>query len=147
MMRQQLTSYLLAGILIGVVLLSNSTTDDVISLGFDSTLSEDWKGRYENYSDYYEIKFEDDNAYLSASSHNSDCFIVRRIKVDIVEYPYLNWSWRAQALPENGNESQKENCDVAASIAIVFNKSKILPKSIKYSWSTTLEENLSLIHI
>ena len=66
--------------------------------------------------------------------------IVKKIEVDIVKYPYVNWSWRINTLPTNGDESIKSTCDVPASISFVTNKVRLLPKSIKYSWSTTLEK-------
>ncbi|NNE25302.1 MAG: DUF3047 domain-containing protein [Saprospiraceae bacterium] len=119
----------------------DSTPKDIIHIGFETPLSDEWKGRYDNFKDFYQIQTEENKPYLSARSENSDCFIVKRIEVDLAEYPYLNWSWRANTLPVNGDESQKAYCDVAASIAIVLNKSRILPKSIKYSWSTTLADS------
>lgn len=55
-----------------------------------------------------------------------------------MEFPYLNWKWRAKSLPASGDESEKEYCDAAASIAVVLKLSKWRPRSIKYTWSTTL---------
>jgi len=105
---------------------------------FSTGLSSNWKGRYPNFQDIYQIKTENNNHYLSAKSINSDNLIVKQIEVDLVKYPYLNWKWRANTLPKNGAESVKENCDVAASIAIILNTSRFFPKTIKYSWSSTL---------
>lgn len=105
---------------------------------FDNALSESWSSRYNDYESIYQIKQEEGNDYLAASSTNSDNFIIKQISVDLVQYPYLNWKWRARTLPIDGDESVKDKCDVTASISIVLNKSKFLPKSIKYSWSSTL---------
>ena len=79
------------------------------------------------------------NRYLAAQSLDSDMFILKKIKVDLVEYPYLNWKWRAKEFPMNGDESVKNFCDAAASISVVLKLSKWRPKSIKYTWSTSLE--------
>jgi len=79
------------------------------------------------------------NNYLSAKSLNSDMFILKKLKIDLVEYPYFNWSWRAIDLPLYGDESIREFCDTPASIAIVLKLSKWRPRSIKYTWSSTLE--------
>ena len=67
--------------------------------------------------------------------------IIKKIKVDITEYPYLNWKWRANTLPVKGDESIKSTCDHAASIALVVNKNRFIPRSIKYTWSTTLKKD------
>jgi len=113
-------------------------TDRVAIDNFDDALSESWRGRYSDFATTYTIKSEADNRYLAASSEKSDNFIIKAIKVDISQYPYINWRWRARTLPVAGDESVKNKCDVTASISIVLNKSKLLPKSIKYSWSSTL---------
>ena len=108
---------------------------------FEKGLTEDWKGRHAGHESIYQIKTEADNKFLSAKSFNSDNLIVKKVEVDLVEYPYLNWKWRATTLPKNGDESVKAHCDVAASIAVTLNTNQLLPKSIKYSWSSTLEKN------
>ena len=128
---------------------------------FNTPLIDNWQGRRQNFQDLYQIKTENNNPYLSAKSINSDNLIVKKIEVDLVKYPYLNWKWRANTLPKNGDESIKAKCDAAASIAVILNTSRFFPKTIKYSWSTTLEKDsltespfafwpaqcLSLIHI
>ena len=108
---------------------------------FNTKLEENWKGRHQNFKDIYQIKTENNNQFLSAKSINSDNLIVKKIEVDLVKYPYLIWKWRANHLPENGDESVKQYCDAAASVAVILNTSRFFPKTIKYSWSTTLEKN------
>jgi len=108
---------------------------------FEMGLTDEWTGRHTGHEVIYQIKTQKDNQYLSAKSTNSDNLIVKKIEVDLVEYPYLNWKWRATTLPKNGDESVKASCDVAASIAVILNTNQFFPKSIKYSWSSTLEKN------
>lgn len=108
---------------------------------FNNDLKYSWQPRNKNNQAEYRILSEKDNSYLHANSIDSDNFIIKQIEVDLTEYPYLNWRWRVHDLPVNGNESVKEHCDVAASIALVLNKSRIIPKSIKYSWSTSLDKD------
>jgi len=108
---------------------------------FNEDLESDWRGRDKNFDEIYSIIEEEDNSYLSANSRITDNFIIREINVDIVEYPYLNWKWRARTLPKDGDESVKKYCDVVASLAVVLNASRIIPRSIKYSWSTTLKKD------
>lgn len=108
---------------------------------FNTNLAQNWKGRHSNFEDIYQIKTENNNPFLSAKSINSDNLIVKKIAVDLVKHPYLNWKWRAHHLPESGDESVKQYCDAAASVAIILNTNRFFPKTIKYSWSTTLEKN------
>lgn len=65
--------------------------------------------------------------------------------INIYETPILSWKVRAHSLPENANEDSSDRNDSVASIYIVFDFGRValfkkVPKSIRYSWSTTLEE-------
>lgn len=107
---------------------------------FSKTLDNNWKGRSCGFEKIYNVKESNGNKYLAAKSIASDNFIIKEITVDIVKYPYLNWKWRVNTLPIGGDEGRKETCDVGASLSVVLNNSKFCPKSIKYSWSTTLKK-------
>ena len=108
---------------------------------FEQKDLKDWHGRVDQFEDIYKINSTEDDSYLKASSIGSDNFIIKKLDVDLVKYPYLNWKWRANTLPVNGDESEKQHCDIAASINIVLRASKWRPQTIKYTWSSTLDKN------
>lgn len=108
---------------------------------FDKETLTDWHANKGEITEVYNIQTEGAERYLQAISEDDDLFIIKECKVDLVQYPYLNFSWRAHELPEQGNEYQKETCDIAASVYIVIKASKWRPRSIKFTWSTTLPEN------
>ncbi len=60
--------------------------------------------------------------------------------LDIHETPLLRWNWRIHNIPEGGDENSNNKNDVAASVYIVFDTSRILfqtvPVSIRYTWSS-----------
>lgn len=65
--------------------------------------------------------------------------------INIYETPILSWKVRAHRLPQNANEDSKDKNDTVASIYVVFDLGRValfkkVPKSIRYTWSTTLEE-------
>ena len=65
--------------------------------------------------------------------------------IDIFETPILSWKVRAHELPENANEDSSDRNDSVASIYVVFDMGRValfkkVPKSIRYTWSTTLKE-------
>lgn len=65
--------------------------------------------------------------------------------IDIYETPILSWKVRAHELPENANEDSSDRNDSVASIYVVFDMGRValfkkVPKSIRYTWSTTLQE-------
>ncbi len=113
---------------------------------FSTRLDSSWNSKSDNPEKVYQLTSAEDSTYLSAHSVGlDDNFLIKEIEVDLVKYPYLNWQWRAHTLPENGDESQKQTCDVAASINVVLKASKWRPKTIKYSWSSTLKQD-SITH-
>lgn len=123
-----------------ILLASNPITKEEVMWvdNFESNKISNWHGRASDFDKIYKIKSTADSSYLSASSFGSDNFIIKKVKIDITEYPYLNWKWRANTLPQEGDESQKSTCDMAASVIVVLRASKWRPQSIKYTWSTTL---------
>lgn len=60
--------------------------------------------------------------------------------LNIHETPILKWDWRIHKIPEGGDEDSNHMNDVAASIYVVFDTSKIffqtVPVSIRYTWSS-----------
>lgn len=108
---------------------------------FNSEELSDWHVNKGQISEVYNLDQDSTDRFLSAVSKNNDLFIIKECKVDLVEYPYLNFSWRAHELPTAGNEYEKSTCDIAASVYIVLKASRWRPRSIKFTWSTTLPEN------
>ena len=98
----------------------------------------DWNLRRASELKEYWVEADSTGQYMAARTVASDMMVVKEIDVDIVKYPFINWRWRVHELPTAGDESVKEVCDAPASIAIVTGASRIIPKSIKYTWSTTL---------
>ncbi|MDX1617533.1 MAG: DUF3047 domain-containing protein [Balneolaceae bacterium] len=65
--------------------------------------------------------------------------------IDIYETPVLSWKARAWELPENANEESDSRNDAVMSLYVVFDFGRValvkkVPKSIRYTWSTTLEK-------
>ncbi|MGD8747886.1 MAG: DUF3047 domain-containing protein [Balneolaceae bacterium] len=72
-----------------------------------------------------------------------------RPDINIYETPILSWKWRVEKLPERGNEEDDDFNDTAASIYVVFDMGRValfkkVPKSIRYTWSTTLKKGTQL---
>jgi len=105
---------------------------------FENETMSDWHGRASDFKEIYQINSLPDSSFLTAQSKGSDNFIIKKVEIDLVKYPFLNWKWRAKILPTDGDESKKSKCDMAASVIVVLRASKWRPQSIKYTWSTTL---------
>jgi len=66
--------------------------------------------------------------------------LIDKKEIDIYETPILKWDWRIFDIPEGGDEDSSSQNDVAASVYVVFDTSRILfqkvPVSIRYTWSS-----------
>ncbi len=105
-----------------------------------------WYSQTKKYSkQVYSIKSESyhgkKNKYLQAKTAKYAEFLAQKINIDIVKYPFLNWKWRANHLPIKGDESVRKFCDASASVYVVLSMSKIKPRTMKYTWSTTLSKD------
>jgi len=73
--------------------------------------------------------------------------LINKDDVDIYETPVLTWKWRIRNTPDGANEDDKN--DVAASIYVVYDMGRValfkkVPKSIRYTWSSSLPEGTEL---
>jgi hypothetical protein len=57
---------------------------------------------------------------LTMVSDQSSFGIKRAVKINIREYPYLNWTWKVSKLPTGGDVRKSETDDQAAQIYLAF---------------------------
>lgn len=99
----------------------------------------------------YTIEEENGNKYLHYEDTNArhlNIPLLKREGLNIHETPILSWKWRVDKIPEGGNEDKGPN-DVAASIYVAFDMGRValfkkVPKSIRYTWSSTLSKGTEL---
>jgi len=99
----------------------------------------------------YRIEKENGNKYLhyeGTSAKHLDFPLVNKNGIDIFKTPILSWKWRVSQIPEGANEDDNSKNDAAASIYVVFDMGHVLfkkvPKSIRYTWSSTLKRGTEL---
>ena len=85
----------------------------------------------------YRIAEEEGNRFLYAYANNQDVQIGLEFAFEPSDYPILRWRWRATKLPSGANERAKRTNDSAAAVYVIFD-SGILPRAIKYVWSSSL---------
>lgn len=86
-----------------------------------------------------QLRKEGDAFFLHLISDDQSAFGIRReLKVDISEYPYLNWRWKAVKLPVNGDVRKAETDDQALQLYIVFSPrgfpAKLNTRVLGYLW-------------
>lgn len=99
----------------------------------------------------YFIEKEGSNKFLKYSgmkARHLNFPLRNRPNLNIYETPILTWKWKVTDLPEGANEDKDDKNDTAASIYVVFDMGHVLwkdvPKSIRYTWSSTLPEGTIL---
>lgn len=79
---------------------------------------------------------------LKARSDDSASALAKKQRLNLAEFPYLNWSWRIEATLDSGNERLKSGDDYAARVYVIFNAG-ILPwqiKAVNYVWAGRMEK-------
>src|SRR5262245_20408026 len=85
----------------------------------------------------YRVAEENGNHFLHAYADKQDVQIGLTRTFQSKEFPVLQWRWRVQKLPAGGDERAKKTNDSAAAVYVVFDSS-VVPRAIKYVWSSTL---------
>lgn len=109
----------------------------------------------ENY--LYEVVNSNDNNFLRFEGKEAKHINLPLINgdqdniygINIYKTPILSWRVRAHRLPENANEDNDDYNDSVASIYVAFDMGRValfkrVPKTIRYTWSSTLEEGTEL---
>jgi len=83
---------------------------------------------------------EDGGEYvLRAFADGTASGLVRKVKFDAKELPWLSWRWKVTKLPEKGDVHYKETDDYAARIYVVFpHFLRWRTRTISYIWAAKL---------
>ena len=112
---------------------------NIIPVGeFSKGRLDEWLSKKFVNETFYSLITVDNNTILKAVSRNSASGLIKKIKIDIEKYPFLNWSWRIEKqLINTLDEKQKSGDDYAARIYIVV-KGEIAfwnTIALNYVWS------------
>lgn len=100
----------------------------------------------------YEIIEENGNKFLKyegTQAKHINYPLANKDKINIYDTPVLSWKVRAWQLPKNANEDSDSRNDAVMSIYVVFDFGRValfkkVPKSIRYTWSSTLAKGTEL---
>ncbi len=85
----------------------------------------------------YQVAEEDGNRFLRAYAEKQGIMIFLARAFQPKTFPFLRWRWRATQLPPGGDERAKRTNDSAAGVYVLYG-SRMMPRAVKYVWSTTL---------
>jgi hypothetical protein len=107
---------------------------DKIPATYDEPIKSEYK---------YEVTEENGNKFLryeGSDAKHLNFPLIDKKQINILETPVLSWDWRIFDIPEGGDEDSSSQNDVAASVYVVFDTSRILfqkvPVTIRYTWSS-----------
>ncbi len=86
----------------------------------DSSLPEGWKLKTWAGSADFDTVSTGIGPAIRMKSDGSSAALVKEIKFDIKDYPYLNWRWKVTKLPPRGDVRVRSKDDQAAQIYVVF---------------------------
>ncbi len=134
-----LVLYIALASFVAIAAITHASTSETVFIAQFSMLELDgWKNKSFEGETKYNLKSESQKSFLQAVSMQSASALYKKVKVNINETPYLNWSWRIdKALPEL-NEKEKSGDDYAARLYVVFKTghTPLSAKALNYVWSS-----------
>ena len=129
-------------LILSLFLLANgyatTNSESVFVARFSMMDMDGWKNKSFEGETQYSMKNGQTKSYLQAESVKSASALYKKVKIDIDNNPYMNWSWRIdQALPEL-KEMDKSGDDYAARIYVVVKTgyTPLSAKALNYVWSS-----------
>ena len=103
-------------------------------------IPEGWQGQTWGSPKYdFRIVTESSHRVIHLKSQDDGSTISKEIKVDVKQYPFLQWQWKAVALPKGGDSRHKDTDDQACQVYVTFPRFPKLVRSriISYVWDST----------
>jgi len=94
----------------------------------------DWELKENEGTPQISIIKEGNDHVLHLLSDKASFGITKEIEVDLKEYPFLNFRWKAMELPTGGDFREKKTDDQAGQLYVVFGTFKLTAKIVGYLW-------------
>jgi len=98
----------------------------------------DWKPKSFQGQTQYRLVTQDGRQVLQAESTRAASGLVREMRVDLAEWPYLNWSWRVKNVLHGIDERTKAGDDYPARVYVVVSGGIAFwrTRTVVYVWSS-----------
>ncbi len=121
---------------------TRAETEDLVIGNFANRELSKWEPLVFNRETKYSIIPYGSEFLIEAKSINSASGLVRTIRIDLHEYPYLNWSWQVVKSLATFDEREKSGDDFVARIYVII-KDGMFPwnkKAVNYVWAGSLKK-------
>ncbi len=116
-----------------------SDQPEIIPVGeFSQHRLEEWLPKSFVDETHYTLAIIDGDKALKAVSQSSASGLIKKIRIDIHEFPFINWRWRVEErLSGVFNETHKDGDDYAARVYVVVSGGIAIwkTKAINYVWA------------
>lgn len=98
-----------------------------------------WRDRDDDAEKPYRVRRHGRDAFVEARVSDSSILMLSLAQWNPRRFPILTWCWRADRLPEGGDERFGATNDSAAGVYVFYSLTWLgAPRHVKYVWSTTL---------
>lgn len=104
-----------------------------------------WERKAFSNETVYTLEQQGQQTVLKAVSKDSASGLVKKIRVDLQQYPYLNWRWRTESRLDGLNETTKQGDDYVARVYVVVSGGLFFwrTRALNYVWSGNREKGTS----
>ena len=87
----------------------------------------------------FTVVAESPDRVIHLKADNDSSTITKELKVDVKQYPILQWRWKVIVLPKGGDARRKETDDEAAQLYVTFPRfpSAVRSRVIGYIWDAS----------
>ena len=104
-----------------------------------------WERKEFSNETIYTVEQQEQRSILKAVSNDSASGLVKKIRVDLQQYPYLNWNWRTESHLQGLDETTRAGDDYVARIYVVVSGGLFFwrTQALNYVWSSNQEKGTS----
>jgi hypothetical protein len=106
---------------------------------------EKWRMAKSDARKIYKVETESGNRFLRARSEKQGLQIALEHVFEPKQQRHLSWRWRAREFPTGADERIGDKHDTAAQVYVIFDN-QILPRIIKYMWSSVVPAGARFTH-
>jgi len=137
-----LSSFIVTTLALPILLFSSQVSAEeapsrIVVESFSSLNEQQFKKRWKNYNfslfgarTDYQLVSQQGQQVLRATSNGAASGLIRKLSVNLEEYPVLNWHWQTISLPKNGDDHSKTGDDHSLRLYVIFDS----PETNLLSW-------------
>jgi Protein of unknown function (DUF3047) len=137
-----LSSFIVTTLALPILLFSSQVSAEeapsrIVVESFSSLNEQQFKKRWQNYNfslfaarTDYQLVSQQGQQVLRATSNKAASGLIRKLPINLEQYPVLNWRWQTISLPMGGDDHSKAGDDHSLRLYVIFDS----PEASLLSW-------------